>query len=119
MKTIQIIAGNESVIKTNYSSVKGSTHDDFFTPAYDKAKAQFKEIVDASKDKAIDYSNNIIAFCGERGQGKSTAMITFAQQIKSRFNGDDTLYVVELDKLISGEAKGWQDMRDRSSENIS
>lgn len=30
----------------------------------------------------LEYENNIIAFCGERGEGKSSVMLSFAKAIK-------------------------------------
>ncbi len=46
-----------------------------------------------------DYENNIIAFCGERGEGKSSAMCTF---IKSLSNIDEEILddmQIELDSI--------------------
>lgn len=50
---------------------------------------QEKEQEDRNKNwQSEDYENNIIAFCGERGEGKSSAMCTF---IKSLSNIDEEI----------------------------
>lgn len=67
------------------------TEDMFFSPVYEKAKSLVREIVSEMKllseneDKADcgdvlfqRTPNNIIAFCAHRGQGKTTAMKSFA-----------------------------------------
>ncbi|SCJ45182.1 Uncharacterised protein [uncultured Eubacterium sp.] len=45
---------------------------------------QEKEQKDKEENKnwqSEDYENNIIAFCGERGEGKSSAMCTFIKSL--------------------------------------
>lgn len=61
---------------------------DIFIKAYHQAAQIVEEIVIASlqadkEDKAgvADYLNNIIAFTGERGQGKSSAMVSFTNTL--------------------------------------
>lgn len=60
----------------------------FFSEIYLKAFKSIEEIVknNAEKEKVIDYENynNIIAFTGERGTGKTSAMLSVAEALKSK-----------------------------------
>ncbi|WMJ23714.1 hypothetical protein RBG61_03335 [Paludicola sp. MB14-C6] len=87
-RTIEIIKGEEFKIKQTEVNAN-----DFFFPVYEQARDRLIEIVNASlpqnissnsssNDKKEDFLNNIIAFCGERGQGKSSAMQTFSKVLK-------------------------------------
>lgn len=52
----------------------------------DIIEASIKENKNTDRDaewKTEDYENNIIAFCGERGEGKSSAMFTFINSLNS------------------------------------
>lgn len=41
--------------------------------------------------KSQDFENNIIAFCGERGEGKSSAMLTFVNAVnRKEYHGTET-----------------------------
>jgi len=71
------------------SELKGSYFEDIYQRAA-KATADIiakSEKVNEDKDDKnpfkhqVEEYNNIIAFCGERGTGKSSAMITFAQSL--------------------------------------
>lgn len=63
----------------------------FFGKEYKKAEIQLKDIIESQKsvskanekEKNIDQdiNNNIIAFVGERGTGKSSAMLSFKKKI--------------------------------------
>lgn len=64
--------------------------EEFIYPYFVQASKELKEIIDDtkkyySKDKKTileesnDFSNNIIAFSGNRGQGKSSAMLSFSK----------------------------------------
>ena len=68
--------------------------DDVFIEQYEQAAGMLNTIVAESivaaekSDKTFnalyslnEYENNIIAFCGERGEGKSSAMLTFINLI--------------------------------------
>lgn len=61
---------------------------DFFTKQYSVAKMYLEEIVHANKslnefEEPDNSVNNIIAFTGERGQGKTSAMLSFVNSLKS------------------------------------
>lgn len=83
-KQIIIIKGQEFKIKET-----GITENDFFYNVYKQASDRLNEIVNSSPKKLEDnefnsceFNNNIIAFCGERGQGKSSAMLTFSKALE-------------------------------------
>ena len=60
--------------------------DDFFYPVYCRALEQLEEIILFGEEKEAessqDHLHNIIAFCGERGQGKTSAMLSFTDALK-------------------------------------
>lgn len=66
--------------------------DTIFYDQYKQALKMLDDIIETSKKenkdkdrddewKMEDYENNIIAFCGERGEGKSSAMFTFINSL--------------------------------------
>ena len=58
---------------------------DFFYETYRSAFVEVGKII-AENDRQKDLqesANNIIAFCGERGQGKSSAMLSFSKLLKN------------------------------------
>lgn len=62
--------------------------EDIFLAQYKQAADMLETIIkESKKDDAeqpwqkTEYENNIIAFCGERGEGKSSAMLTFINAI--------------------------------------
>ena len=61
--------------------------DDLFFDEYRKAVEMLSEIVkyDRKNDDRLklEYENNIIAFCGERGEGKSSVMLSFVKMLRS------------------------------------
>ncbi len=88
MSVIKIVKGAEFRI-TVTEEIK---EDDIFFSQYEHAAAILDDIVGASarfKDcadwswKHQDFENNVIAFCGERGEGKSSAMMTFVNAVYS------------------------------------
>ena len=90
MAKITITKGNEFMI-----AVKDEiTKDDLFIELYKRAANILDRIVGASIEvrdkkefwKSQDYENNIIAFCGERGEGKSSVMMTFVNAIYHNSN---------------------------------
>ena len=72
---------------------------EFFSSAYQEAKVQLREILLASlqigkretkglltKEKIQllrEYPNNVIAFCADRGRGKTTAMLSFSNALEA------------------------------------
>lgn len=51
-------------------------------PELDQAEESYPSAASANVNKALlGYPNNIIAFCAERGQGKTSAMISFANAL--------------------------------------
>lgn len=88
-KTLTIDLSEEYKIKIEEpSNLNGS----FFEDIYIDAAEAVRDIIEQTErnnkisDKELFYTekqdyNNIIAFCGERGTGKSSAMITFAQSL--------------------------------------
>ena len=88
MKTIIVKVGEEYQVKiADYPD-----QNDFFFPAYQQAAKELCEIIqdtifyhqDKHSQKKDDYSNNIIAFDGDRGQGKSSAMLSFSNFLKTK-----------------------------------
>lgn len=95
------------------------TEDMFFSPVYEKAKSLVREIVSEMKllseneDKADcgdvlfqRTPNNIIAFCAHRGQGKTTAMKSFASFLAKDSTDADFVVLDSVDPaaLDSGES---------------
>lgn len=83
--------------------------DDVFIEQYEQAAGMLNTIVAESivavekSDKSFntlyslnEYENNIIAFCGERGEGKSSAMLTFINSLYTNLpktlQGEDKFY---------------------------
>ena len=83
--------------------------DDVFIEQYEQAAGMLNTIVAESivaaekSDKTFntlyslnEYENNIIAFCGERGEGKSSAMLTFINSLYTNLpktlQGEDKFY---------------------------
>ncbi|SFA98774.1 hypothetical protein [Selenomonas ruminantium] len=93
MKEIQIIRGEEFKVQ-----VRNEINEkDIFIDEYEKAAYLLEEILYASSKQLeskkengnpfsvnnhTEYNNNIIAFCGERGDGKTSAMMTFMNVVK-------------------------------------
>ena len=90
------------------------TDDMFFSPIYEKAKALVSEIVSEMKllsenEDKTDCSNvlfqrtpnNIIAFCAHRGQGKTTAMKSFARFLAKKSTEADFIVLDSVDPAAS------------------
>lgn len=87
MREIKVYIGQEYQVKV----LEQPDPNDLFYPAYQQAAKEVAEIVrdtmaynrlvdgEQKRTAAIDYSNNIIAFNGDRGQGKSSAMLSFSK----------------------------------------
>ncbi|MDQ0595165.1 signal recognition particle GTPase [Chryseobacterium ginsenosidimutans] len=61
--------------------------DSIFSEVYKEALKNVIEIVrhyDSHKDSKYDDFNNIIAFTGERGKGKSSSMISFRDALVNK-----------------------------------
>lgn len=65
---------------------------DLFFEEYKKAARMLDEIIeyDGKKDcdNEMEYENNIIAICGERGEGKSSVMLTFVKAVRKYIFSD-------------------------------
>ncbi len=86
MKKIIVKENEEFRIKliTDFSK------NEFFYDAFVQAKLETEFIVkdtvtyhSTQNDTMFDFSNNIIAFSGDRGQGKSSAMLSFSNALKN------------------------------------
>ena len=82
MAKLKIYKGNEFKVYVADSI----DEDDLFFDEYKKAAEMLSEIVKYNNKNDnglnLEYENNIIAFCGERGEGKSSVMLSFAKAIK-------------------------------------
>jgi len=84
MRHIIVDQGNEFKIK-----VENIGETDIFLDAYNQAASRVEDIVTTTEihyksnnnETYGDYLNNIIAFSGERGQGKSSAMLSFTKNL--------------------------------------
>lgn len=111
MKKITVKENEEFRIKL----ITDFNENEFFYDAFVQAKRETELIVkdtvsyhSTKNDTMLDFSNNIIAFSGDRGQGKSSAMLSFSNALKncktqsySKFLGNiisDRNYVV-LDRI--------------------
>lgn len=78
--------------------------DDLFFDEYKKAAEMLSEIVKYNKKSdnrlKLEYENNIIAFCGERGEGKSSVMLSFVKAMRSYANTKKNQKVFEDFKEI-------------------
>lgn len=77
---------------------------DLFYNQYISAAKMLDDIVSYSdRDKLkwenSEFENNIIAFCGERGEGKSSAMISFAKAVYEHVAHPDVLIFEGLDHV--------------------
>lgn len=110
MRKIVIVRGDEFKVHDN----EITQNEDIFKEVYQKAHIQAEQLINymtGMREKAegkgernescgrkspSEYLNNIIAFCGERGQGKSTAMLHFVEELKKdsgRLNGSQDIRV--------------------------
>jgi len=74
--------------------------EEFMYSAYQQALDALNEIIKSSRAALINadrghnyefygYCHNIIAFSGERGQGKTSAMLSFSRAMSNSFDGED------------------------------
>lgn len=100
-KTITIYTGDE--YKLHIADERSNYNEDLF---YETYKTAFKEVVKIISDnksncsKILEMSNNIIAFCGERGQGKSSAMISFSRILENVHSDNIEKYFGEYTKNL-------------------
>lgn len=82
---------------------KIETTDLFFDQYVSAAKMldDIVSIVDDNCDKweKSEFENNIIAFCGERGEGKSSAMISFTKAVYEHSNDDEALIFADCKNI--------------------
>ncbi|WP_051835224.1 hypothetical protein [Lacrimispora celerecrescens] len=98
MKNIIIEQGNEFKIYDRDTELS----EDIFWEQYqvankirDSLKTYYEKVkVDQLGKSVWEHLNNIIAFCGERGQGKSSAMIQFTDSLK-KDNGMEVLETID------------------------
>ena len=68
------------------------SENDLFFEEYKKAARMLDEIIEYDGKKDVDnemeYENNIIAICGERGEGKSSVMLTFVKAVRKYISSD-------------------------------
>lgn len=74
----------------------------FFKEVYDKARECTRDIINSKNgEKLHENYNNIIAFVGERGMGKTSAMLSFAGALREgkykeeSFKGFETVGVID------------------------
>ena len=99
MKKIIITQGNEFKVFDNDIQ----KDEDIFEDIYNKANEQKIQLENYTAEilrkdnqfiEPVDYLNNVIAFCGERGQGKSTAMQHFVGELGKEI-GIEVLKVID------------------------
>lgn len=70
--------------------------DDLFFDEYRKAAEMLNEIVKYNRKNddrlKLEYENNIIAFCGERGEGKSSVMLSFVKAMRSNSKKNQKIF---------------------------
>lgn len=95
MAKLKIYKGNEFKVYVADSIEE----DDLFFDEYKKATEMLSEIVRYNKKNdnrlKLEYENNIIAFCGERGEGKSSVMLSFVKAMRSYANSKKSRKVFE------------------------
>lgn len=104
----ETITNNDSTLIINLNKeykIKIEEGKDFntsiFREVYEAALKNVEEIVEqSSKNNTYDDFNNIIAFTGERGKGKSSSMISFRDALVGKSN-DDHKSFFDLRKSLS------------------
>ncbi len=108
MAKIQIYKGKEFKVCVEECIEEHS----LFFEEYRKAAHMLDEIVRYDKTKAdmqndsqdMEYENNIIAICGERGEGKSSVMMTFVKvAVQYAFDGKSSECVFAETEHIKGK----------------
>lgn len=107
VRTLVIYEGSEFKIKVEKLEKFNVS---FFNEIYNNSAVNVKEIIDNTKEYYIkkenkeffkdkEEANNIIAFAGERGTGKSSAMVSFTEALKSISKKDINLENKEFEKF--------------------
>lgn len=106
---------NSKKIITTYAGEEYKLHivdkdfdynEDLFYETYQKAFQEVIKIIgynNQDDSEILEMSNNIIAFCGERGQGKSSAMISFAKILENSRNDNIEKYFREYVKKLNNK----------------
>ena len=102
-KVLTIVKGEEFKL----SMKETIEEDDIFYEQYVSAASMLDDIVSSkqnTKDEQADWckmenENNIIAFCGERGEGKSSTMMTFIN-VLSKYRNQGSASIFEEHKNI-------------------
>lgn len=90
-------------IETNREIIEEQLRDDsLFKRQYDIANRLFAELMSEEGAKNRQY-NNIIAFCGDRGSGKSSCMKSFMSQ-KHGEAGNNCLFLKSIDPSFFDES---------------
>ena len=106
---INIVAGEEYQLRI--IDEKSNISEDFFYDVHCKAFKEVSKIVSENKSldneqnskSIIETSNNIVCFCGERGQGKSSAMLSFSNLLKNIEEDNIEKYFSEYIKEIKNK----------------
>lgn len=86
-----------------------------FKDIYKEALKNVAEIVEQAKDnEEHDDYNNIIAFTGERGKGKSSSMISFRNALVNENNSEQFLEILKEDD--ENDAKGYFNTKSKIKE---
>ena len=64
--------------------IEKESSNSIFADQYAVAKSIIEDIVKSQGEDKIDVSN-VVAFCGDRGTGKTSCMLSLQQQIKNEF----------------------------------
>lgn len=111
MKEIQIIRGEEFKVQVR----KEIDEKDVFIEEYRRAARLLEEILESFQtqwdsqsqngnlffsNNHTEYSNNIIAFCGERGDGKTSAMMTFMNVAKNAREADKDDRIFQQESIV-------------------
>lgn len=103
-KMITIYTGEE--YKLHIADENSNYNEDLFYETYKKAFKEVIKIISDNKRKdnnILDLSNNIIAFCGERGQGKSSAMISFSKILENAQSKNVKEYFKEYSNTLDNK----------------
>lgn len=77
---------------------------DLFYDQYVSAAKMLENIIyitdeDCDKWAKSEFENNIIAFCGERGEGKSSAMISFTKAVYEHSDDNPAIIFADCEKI--------------------
>lgn len=103
-KIITTYAGEE--YKLHIVDKDFNYNEDLFYETYQKAFREVIKIIsynNQDNSEILEMSNNIIAFCGERGQGKSSAMISFSKILENSQNDNIETYFAEYVKKLNNK----------------